>query len=200
LPDCAGSSSSDSTVGRAPPHRERAAHAQLALSRSGWSYSVSLSALAAMRGPSRPASFGARRGRLPAALAARRASRRAGQTAPPIPAVLALRPSASFWPLRAPSVTGRAAGRGRCSAAFRPPAPLDGRVQPLVNRVDLGIVGNAFERDVRHGLVDEAARSPRAGSAARSSQSWRSSALLGQVMATREVSQVIQRRPHFSAT
>ena len=59
---------------------------------------------------------------------------------------------------------GHRVRRGRCMRLERRiqrrQRRCDGRVHALINRVDLGIVGNAFERDVRHRLVDEAAAQP----------------------------------------
>ena len=49
---------------------------------------------------------------------------------------------------------GGKSGIQRCQGAFQ------ARMEALVNRVNLGIVGNAFERDMRHRLVNEPALEP----------------------------------------
>ena len=49
---------------------------------------------------------------------------------------------------------GGKSGIQRCQGAFQ------ARMEALVNGVDLGIVGNAFECDVGHGFVDKTAAQP----------------------------------------
>jgi hypothetical protein len=67
---------------------------------------------------------------------------------------------------------------------------------------NLRIVGDGFQRDVRHALVAKSAPDPlfRMGEFVVIEVRRPSDVALASVVATREVSHVIQRRPHCSAT
>ena len=107
-PACAGSSSSDSTVGKGTASTVNGPHTRsLALSRSGWSYSVSLSALAAMLRSISACIFcravwKAASGSCSSSAQSAGGSNGTSHSCKSCPC----RPSTSFWPLRAPSVTG----------------------------------------------------------------------------------------------
>ena len=154
----------------------------LSWSTAGWSYSVSWSACAAMDCVHAPsASPGGPRGRHRRPRGAASASRPGKSNGTSHSCKFVLLAEVQRLPL-APAFgrrLERAFGWVACAALRSdPPAPpRSSGAASLVDRVDLGVVGDRLQRDVRHGLVDEAALQPFMRIlAARSSRSWRSSA------------------------